>query len=351
MSGPTTQRFACPDLPHPGRAAQLVLLSSATAPAPAIATPPTDTSHPTGAGPMSTQLRLSPHSCFAPAAGHPLQPQDRLSPSQTPSLASLAPPAYLAARPTPRGQGGRAPIQPPLGLRHHHLQALVGAQAPAGSYHRLCRPHGHRLEITASPHRLGHRRTPPRSPLSTLWPSVAIRQRAGVPHRQWPGVHRGATPALAGPFRFGRLPYSLSQPAIQRPRRVLLWQSQKRLPGTSALGDFAPSLEAHPHLDHPLQRSRTPQRPQHVRPNHFRSTMVDTSPNKNYLTTCPVQAGSHQKSKGDVSCWLLKRQSLLAEGHFDALHFGGFGRLALLLRLGRLDSHGGRRPGHDVMDV
>src|SRR5271170_5756825 len=256
MSGPTTQCFDCPDLPHPRGVPQLVLLSPATAPATAIAAAPADASHPASAGSVPAQLWLSTHSCAAPAAGYPLQPQDRLSPPQKTSLAGLPSAPHPTSRPPARGQGGGAPIQPALGLRHHHVQALVRPQAPLGCHYRLRRPHGHRLEITGPADRPGDRRTPPRSSLPALWTPASIRQRAGVPHRQRPRVHRRAAPAVAGTVGPDHLPHSLPQSPIQRSGRVILRQSQKRLPCTSTFGYFARGFETHPHMDYPLQRSR-----------------------------------------------------------------------------------------------
>ena len=294
MPIPTTQRFHRANLPHARCASQLVLLSSPTASASAIASASTDTSHPTGAGPVSAQLRLSAHPCAARTPRHPLQSQDGLSTPQTPSLAGFASASHPASRTTPRGQGGRASIQPALGLRHYHLQALVRSKTPAGGHHRLCRPHGYRLEITGTADGAGCLRTPPRSPVPTLRPANSPSQRAGVPHRQRTGVYLGSAPAVVNPPGSDCLSHPLPQPAIQRLGRVVLRQFQTRLSFTPAFGIFGRRLEAHPDLDYPLQRSRAPQRAGHVGPIHFLSTVVDRITNKNYINTCPVLTGSHQ---------------------------------------------------------
>ena len=293
MSGPTTQRFHCADLPFPRRGPQLVLLSPATPSASPVAATATDPGHPADPGPVSAQLRLSPHSCAAHTPGNQLQSQDGLPTPQKASLAGLTSAAHPTPRTTPRGQSGGAAIQSALGLRHHHLQTLVRSKAPAGGHYRLCRPHGHGLEITGAADRLGCLRTPPRSPVPTLCPTNSPSQRAGVPHRQRAGVHLGSTPAVINAVGLDRLSHALPQSSIQWFGRVLFRQLQTGLPLAPAFGNFGRGHEAHPRLDYPLQRSRASQRSGHVVPSHFLSTMVDRITHKNYIIPCPVLTGSH----------------------------------------------------------
>src|ERR1700677_4064542 len=184
MPGQTTPSFPCPDLPHPGRGSQLVLLSTSTASAPHVAAATTHASHPAGACPVPAQLWVSSHSCAARTSGYPLQPQNGLSTPQTPGLAGLSSSSHPAPRPPSRRQGGSTAVQPAVGLRYHHFQTLVRSKAPAGSHHRLCRPHGAGLEITTAPNRLGCLRAPSRSPLPALCSKAPASQRLGVPHRQ-----------------------------------------------------------------------------------------------------------------------------------------------------------------------
>ena len=201
--------------------------------------------------------------------------------------------SHPAPRTPPRRKGGRPPIQSALGLRHHHLQALVRPKTPAGRHHRLCRPHGHGLEITGAADRLGCLRTPPRSPVSTLCPTNTPSQRPGVPHRQWARVHLGSTPAVVNTARLDRLSPALSQSSIQWFGRVLLRQLQTGLPLAPTFGNFGRGHEARPRLDYTLQRSRASQRSGHVVSSHFRSTIIDKITCKNYINPCPVLTGSH----------------------------------------------------------
>ncbi len=293
MSGPTTQRFDRADLPFPRCGPQLVLLSPPPASAPLIPAATTYHRHPTGAGPVSAQLRLSAHSCAAHPSRHPLQSQDGLSTPQTPGLAGFASASHTTPRTPARRQGGRAPIQPALGLRHHHLQALESTKTPAGRHHRLRRPHGHRLEVAGAVDRTGGLRTPPRGPVPTLCPTNPSSQRTGVPHRQWTRVHRGSTPAVVDPLGPDCLSHPLPQSPIQWAGRIFLRQLQTRLSFTPAFGNSGRRLETHPRLDHPLQPSRTAQCSGHVVASHFLSTVIDSITYKNYINSCPVLTGSH----------------------------------------------------------
>ena len=309
MSGATTQRCHRSDLPHAGRGAQLVLLSQAAATVSATAPPTTDRGDSRTPASVSTQLRLPAHSRLAAPSGHPVQSQDSLSPSQTQGLAGLASAAHPASWPAARGQSRRAPIQPALGLRHHHPQPLESTETPAGRHHRLRRPHDLGLEITNPSDRRGCLRTAPGSALWAFCPATTVRQGTGVPHRQWTRIYLSPIPAAFDSNGTGRLSHTLPQPPIQRLGRILLRQFQARLSRTSSFGNSGRGTEPYPRLDYPLQRNRPSQRSGHVVSNHFLSTTVDRITPKNYKPTCPVLTGSHHFLNSTLCRWRSRRGS------------------------------------------